>query len=384
MSLLLQALKKAEQRNADAVAAKPEDATAIPASASQLPTSQATALPAIDLQIQADAAPSEPIANPVFAQSGLQPASAQPGDISGLSLLESSVQEPAVERLQPPRPKAGSTNAAAVPVATNTRPAAARQPGINSQSASNPASSPEALRFMAFKREQLGQKTSRPVARWLPLSAVAVALLLFVVYWGMDFFAPAPQLLTTLPPPVPAGAPTPVPAPITDPSEAAAPVVTADPIPSQVSTLATAGASSLEPVSRPVTEQERVRPVSVPAPTAPDNSGLGGRVAATSATPERPDISIRKDTVKTGMDELDLAYQELVRGNCVAPCDRSMVRNAEGRCVPTGCAKGEERVNGVCLPRCEPPLVRDAKNRCACPQGTELVGGRCLPRCRGA
>lgn len=74
--------------------------------------------------------------------------------------------------------------------------------------------------------------------------------------------------------------------------------------------------------------------------------------------------------------------EELVRGTCVAPCDRSMVRNAEGRCVPTGCAKGEERVNGICLPRCEPPLVRDANNRCACAQGTELIGGRCLPRCR--
>lgn len=315
MSLLLQALKKAEQRNVDAVAAKPEDATATPAPAGEMPAPQAPVFPAIDLQIQADAASSEPIANPVFAQSGLQPATVHSSDTSGLSLLEPSVPEPAVERLQPPRPKAGSTNAAAVPVATNTRPAAARQPGINSQSASSPASSPEALRFMAFKREQFGQKTSRPVARWLPLSAVVVALLLFVVYWGMDFFAPAPQLLTTLPPPVPASAPTPNPAAIPDPSEAAAPVVTADPIPSQVSTLATAGASSLQPVSRPVTEQERVRPVSVPAPTAPDNSGLGGRVAAASATPERPDVSIRKDTVKTGMDELDLAYQELVRGN---------------------------------------------------------------------
>ncbi len=168
---------------------------------------------------------------------------------------------------------------------------------------------------MAFKREQFGQKTSRPVARWLALSAVAVALLLFVVYWGMDFFAPAPQLLTTLPPPVPASAPTPIPTTIPAPTTAAAPVVTADPLPSQASTLATAGAGSLEPVSRPVTEQDRSRPVSVPVAAAPDNSGPSRRVAAASATPERPDISIRKDTVKTGMDELDLAYQELVRGN---------------------------------------------------------------------
>ncbi|MCE2984617.1 MAG: tetratricopeptide repeat protein [Burkholderiales bacterium] len=315
MSLLLQALKKAEQRNVDAVAAKPEDAAVTPASSGEVPAPQAPVFPAIDLQIQADAASSEPIANPVFAQSGLQPATVHSSDTSGLSLLEPSVPEPAVERLQPPRPKAGSTNAAAVPVATNTRPAAARQPGINSQSASSPASSPEALRFMAFKREQLGQKTSRPVARWLALSAVAVALLLFVVYWGMDFFAPAPQLLTTLPPPVPASAPTPIPTTIPAPTTAAAPVVTADPLPSQASTLATAGAGSLEPVSRPVTEQDRSRPVSVPVAAAPDNSGPSRRVAAASATPERPEVSIRKDTVKTGTDELDLAYQELVRGN---------------------------------------------------------------------
>jgi Tfp pilus assembly protein PilF len=265
----LQALKKAEQRNVDAAAVKPHDATAVPTTTDEVAALQTPVLPASELRIQADVTPAESMTNPVYAQSGLKRTIPESGNASELSLFESQT----------------------------AKPAATSQPRPNLLTSNGAAPSPEAVRFMTYKREQFGQKSSRPVARWLPWSAAVVAFLLFVLYWGVELYAPAPQFLATLPPPVVANAPTPIPSAIPSSAETTAPIITVESAPAQTSKPATTVRGASAPVPKSALEQEQTRSVSAPA------------------TPEQSDISIRKDTVKTGTDELDLAYQELVRGN---------------------------------------------------------------------
>lgn len=335
MSLLLQALKKAEQRNADAVAAQPEDGTAVATTAAGVPAPQTPVFPAIDLQIQADAASSEPIANPVFAQSGLQPATAQSGDVLGLSLIgpldeeADAVSEPAYEypelsdspltvtgRPLLNRPAATAASAATTAPSASAAPAAASATAASasragSQPAGSTAPTPESVRFMTYKRDQLAKKNSRGVARWVPWSATAVALLLFVLYLGVEFFAPAPPTVT-------ASAPTPIPVVVTIPNsgESADAAVSAEAAVVPPAVVADSVPASPQAASSLATQQDSIRSSGASAATAvPDSPGNSVRTPAPAAVPERPEVNIRKETVKTGMDELDLAYQELVRGS---------------------------------------------------------------------
>lgn len=326
MSLLLQALKKAEQRNADAVAAQPEDGTAVATTAGGVPAPQTPVFPAIDLQIQADATPAEAIANPVYAQSGLKFVPPESDDGFGLSLLEPEAEEPAAAAISDDasltitgrpllnRPAATAASAATTAPSASAAPAAASATASASRAGSQPAGStaptPESVRFMTYKRDQLAKKNSRGVARWVPWSATAVALLLFALYWGVEFFAPAPPTVT-------ASAPTPIPV-VTIPNsgESADAAVSAEAAVVPPAVVADSVPASPQAASSLATQQDRIRSSGASAATAvPDSPGNSVRTPAPAAVPERPEVNIRKETVKTGMDELDLAYQELVRGS---------------------------------------------------------------------
>jgi Tfp pilus assembly protein PilF len=305
VSLLLQALKKAEQRNVDVVGSSDEAVAASALQSARIASkdSPEPVFPKLNLELESLLTTAVGAVPPITTEA-TAPANNQK-NLDGLSLLDTPEPQPASG--QPERQTESVTS-----LSTESRRAAT---SATASSSSYSRMEPGLSSFMNYNRTQAESKSRRKF-RWLAYSVTVLCVVAFASYLMLGSYLPKPVstpsgVFAVVPQPVVSALGS---AAVVADAPGSAPLVAQFESNQQKNIVQPTSSSVLQPESRSPAVTAGVSLDRQRTSITPSSLSLGPVSAAVAIASPRTELSLRRELPAARTEELDLAYQDLSRG----------------------------------------------------------------------